>query len=91
MGSIQIEEHLRNPTPPLEENQLIVNAVDIAAKIKPQAIYAEFPISPTSYYDGFRKLTYDRFANAANGLAWWLTAQIGKSKVFDNADLYWSK
>ncbi|KAI9647504.1 hypothetical protein NHQ30_003889 [Ciborinia camelliae] len=83
MGSIQSEQYLRNPSPPLEEDQLIVNAVDIAAKVKPQAVYAEFPISLTSYDEGFQRLTYQQFANAVNGLAWWLTAQIGKSKVFD--------
>ncbi|ESZ91289.1 NRPS-like enzyme [Sclerotinia borealis F-4128] len=83
MGSSQTEEYLRNPTPPLEEDQLIVNAVDIAAKVKPQAIYAEFPVSSTSYDEGFRTVNYERLANAVNGLAWWLTAQIGKSKLFD--------
>ncbi|KAJ8071245.1 hypothetical protein OCU04_001580 [Sclerotinia nivalis] len=83
MEVTQIEEYLKAPTPPREEDQLIVNAVDFAARFKPQAIYAEFPVSPNSYGEGFSRVTYERFANAVNGLAWWLTAQIGKSKTFD--------
>ncbi|KAF2807321.1 acetyl-CoA synthetase-like protein [Mytilinidion resinicola] len=63
--------------------QVLVNVVDGLAKVKPHATYAYLPISPTGYEKGFRKLTYQKFANAVNGLAWWLTTQFGKSTSFE--------
>ncbi|KAJ5726313.1 NRPS-like enzyme [Penicillium malachiteum] len=58
-------------------NQLLPNLIDRYALIKPDAIYAEYPVNPTSYDKGYRKITYKNFANAINGIAHWLTEQLG--------------
>ncbi|KAJ5100641.1 acetyl-CoA synthetase-like protein [Penicillium angulare] len=56
---------------------LFPNLIDYYAKIKPDAIYAECPINPTSYDEGYRKITYKAFANAINGLAQFLVDALG--------------
>ncbi|KAF9892148.1 hypothetical protein FE257_002554 [Aspergillus nanangensis] len=57
--------------------QLIPHVVDHYAQVKPNAIYAEYPVSPTSYADGYRPVTFRAFANAINGISWWLTETLG--------------
>ncbi|KAE8133310.1 NRPS-like enzyme [Aspergillus pseudotamarii] len=57
--------------------QLIPNIIDHYAQVKPDAIYAEYPISPMSYEDGYRPITFRALANAINGIAWWLTEKLG--------------
>ncbi|KAJ5929819.1 acetyl-CoA synthetase-like protein [Penicillium verhagenii] len=57
--------------------QLLPNLVDHYAKTKPEAVYAEYPVNPLSYDDGYRPITYKAFANAINGLAHWLTNELG--------------
>jgi hypothetical protein len=56
MGPLQLE------TTPLPEwhmgkKDFLVNIVDYMARKAPRALYAEFPISPTSYKLGYRKIT----------------------------------
>ena len=53
------------------------------ARKTPRALYAEFPISITSYKLGYRKITYGDLANAVNGVAWWLEKMLGKGKNFE--------
>ncbi|GMG06595.1 unnamed protein product [Aspergillus oryzae] len=57
--------------------QLLPHIVDHYAKVKPEAIYAEYPISLMTYEDGYRPITFRLFANAINGIAWWLTEKLG--------------
>ncbi|KAI2996525.1 hypothetical protein CBS147346_9312 [Aspergillus niger] len=57
--------------------QLLPHIVDHYAKVKPEAIYAEYPVSLMSYDDGYRPITFKAFANAINGIAWWLTEKLG--------------
>lgn len=57
--------------------QLLPHIVDHYAKVKPDAIYAEYPVSLMSYDDGYRPITFKAFANAINGIAWWLTEKLG--------------
>lgn len=64
-----------------QEKQLLVNIVDNLAATKPDAAYAYLPVSPNGYEEGFKKLSYKQFANAVNGLAWWLTAELGKGNL----------
>lgn len=40
-------------------------------------MYGLWPIAPTSYEAGFRTITYAQLANVINGLAWWITAELG--------------
>ncbi|KAJ5591981.1 uncharacterized protein N7459_002350 [Penicillium hispanicum] len=61
----------------LPDNELFPHVVDHYARVKPDAIYAEYPKSPMAYDDGFRCVSFRAFANAINGLAWWLTETLG--------------
>ncbi|PYI12696.1 acetyl-CoA synthetase-like protein [Aspergillus sclerotiicarbonarius CBS 121057] len=60
--------------------ELIPHLVDSYATTTPDAIYAEYPVSPVSYDDGYRPVTYRSFANAVNGVAWWLTQTLGPGR-----------
>ncbi|KAJ5613188.1 NRPS-like enzyme [Penicillium lagena] len=60
---------------PCEE--LLPTIVDHYAAVHPDKVYAEYPLSPTSYADGYRKITYRDLANAVNGIARWLNGQLG--------------
>lgn len=62
------------------ENELLPNLVDYYARVSPQRLYAEYPRSPLSYEDGYRQITYREYANAINGIAWWLLDTIGSGK-----------
>ncbi|KAF2800542.1 acetyl-CoA synthetase-like protein [Melanomma pulvis-pyrius CBS 109.77] len=85
MASVQFTEGTGRPSPlPIHQRkQLLVNIIDGLATVKPHATYAYLPISPIDYSKGFRRLTYQKFANAVNGLAWWLTTQFGRSTSFE--------
>ncbi|RAK99268.1 NRPS-like enzyme [Aspergillus ibericus CBS 121593] len=58
--------------------QLVPHIVDHYATIKPEAIYAEYPVSLMTYEDGYRPITFKAFANAVNGIAWWLVEKLGR-------------
>jgi acyl-CoA synthetase (AMP-forming)/AMP-acid ligase II len=81
MGS-QVEIY-RLPEWHIGKKDILVNIVDYMARKAPRALYAEFPISPTSYNAGYRKITYEDLANAVNGVAWWLEKMLGKGKNFE--------
>lgn len=66
-----------------QQKQLLNHVVDITARDAPEKLYAEYPISSTSYDEGFRKITFAAFANAINGVAWWLHNTIGPGNNFD--------
>ncbi|TVY56661.1 Non-canonical non-ribosomal peptide synthetase FUB8 [Lachnellula cervina] len=65
------------------EKKLLNNMVDYLALAKPQAPFAEYPKSPTTYSAGFQKINYATFANAVNGIAWWLKDNLGPSTSFE--------
>ncbi|KAG9231151.1 hypothetical protein BJ875DRAFT_383602 [Amylocarpus encephaloides] len=74
-------------TPPVAHpahrtKQLLPNIVDGMAHTRPQMLYGELPVSLTSYDQGYRTITYGAFANAINGIAWWLTKELGPGKNF---------
>jgi acyl-coenzyme A synthetase/AMP-(fatty) acid ligase len=83
MATIQFSEGTDAPVPLLQRKQLLNNIVDGLAKTKPSALYAEIPISLTTYEAGFRKITYRMLANAINGVAWWLKEELGISQNFE--------
>lgn len=69
---------------PLEwRTKLLPQIIDYRAKVTPNLLYAEYPISPTSYDQGFRKSTYKDLANAINGVAWWLQSSLGPPTTFN--------
>lgn len=61
------------------QNDLLPHVVDRLARERPEAIYGLWPVAPDSYDAGFRAVTYTQLANIINGLAWWLTEQLGPS------------
>lgn len=60
--------------------ELVPNIVDHLSEVRPTALYAEYPVSTLSYAEGYRKITYGDFANAINGVAWWLHETLGPGK-----------
>ena len=63
--------------------QLLNRMVDDIARVRPTAVWAEMPVSTTSYGPGFRKITYRMFANAINGVAWWMHHSLGPGQDFE--------
>jgi len=59
------------------QNELLPHIVDHLSRVRPDAIYAEYPHSPTTYAEGYRAITYRQFANAINGCARWLVDTLG--------------
>ncbi|MCJ1245408.1 hypothetical protein MMC30_002612 [Trapelia coarctata] len=62
------------------KQDLVPHMVDHLAEFKPHQLYAEYPVSPLSYEKGYRKISYSDFANAVNGIAWWLFRILGPGK-----------
>lgn len=67
---------------PSARNKLIVHHVDDIAAEHPGTLYAEYPRTPTTFADGFRRVTYNDLSNAINGFAWWLEQTLGKGSGF---------
>jgi acyl-coenzyme A synthetase/AMP-(fatty) acid ligase len=62
---------------------LYADMVDELAAATPNATYAIYPASAEDYEKGFKTLSYKQFSNIANGLAWWLTVQLGKGQTLE--------
>ncbi|KAL8994171.1 MAG: hypothetical protein Q9169_005790 [Polycauliona sp. 2 TL-2023] len=71
------------PRPPHLSDDLIPNLVDKRAELTPNHTYAEYPVSPHSYDQGFRSITYHDLANAINGIASWLRQTLGSSQTLE--------
>lgn len=56
----------------------LLDILDHYAHLQPDEIFAEYPKSPSTYNQGYRKITYLCLANAVNGAAGWLINTIGK-------------
>ncbi|RAH59063.1 NRPS-like enzyme [Aspergillus piperis CBS 112811] len=50
--------------------------LDHYAHLRPDAVFAEYPLSQSSYSQGYRKITYHDLANAVNGVARWLIQNL---------------
>ena len=75
---------LFNEAPSFEfTGDLIPHLVDKRARLTPDAIYAEYPVSTVSYDKGYRQITYGDFANAVNGAARWLIDTLGPGQSFE--------
>ncbi|TVY78113.1 Non-canonical non-ribosomal peptide synthetase FUB8 [Lachnellula suecica] len=83
MAQLIFNEGNSSPTILHRKSQLLVNILDGMARTRPQALYAEFPVSATTYEDGFFKVNYAAFANAVNGMAWWLETTLGRGENFE--------
>ncbi|KAK3174025.1 putative NRPS-like protein biosynthetic cluster [Lepraria neglecta] len=62
---------------------LLPHLVDKRAALTPNIIYSEYPVSTSTYEEGYRKITYKDFANAVNGAAAWLVDTLGPGKDFE--------
>jgi acyl-CoA synthetase (AMP-forming)/AMP-acid ligase II len=63
--------------------QLLPAILDRRAQSEPDRVWAKFPVSPTSYDQGFRAATYGQMRNAVNRVAWMLVETVGPSSQFD--------
>ena len=62
---------------------LLPHLVDKRAVLTPDTLYSEYPVSALTYDEGYRKITYNDFANAINGVARWLVETLGSGKDFE--------
>ena len=83
MPTLQFSEGPEPPAPLPHRKQLLNHMVDGMAQVRPESVWAKIPQDNLSYDAGYRKITYRLFANAINGMAWWLRREIGESKHFD--------
>lgn len=84
MAFPQTLQGLDDVAEPLEPGkQLLNHMVDDIARVRPCSVWAEMPVSTTSYEAGFRKITYRMLANAINGAAWWMHESLGPGKEFE--------
>lgn len=63
--------------------KLLNHIVDDMSRERPEAIYAELPISPTSFDEGFRQVSFRDLSNAINGMAWWFHHSLGPGHDFE--------
>jgi len=85
MATIVFEEGHGGPKHPNHSHskkQLLNNIIDGMVRTRPNALWAVVPVSTTTYEAGYRKVTYYALANAVNGIAWWLTDELGPGKDF---------
>ena len=76
MATMVVQEGAEAPRPSLRREELLNCIVDSIAQIRPQALYAEIPISTTRCNEGYRKISYSALANSINGVAWWWSSQV---------------
>ncbi|KAL2812311.1 putative NRPS-like enzyme [Aspergillus granulosus] len=70
-------------TSPEDEPRLLPALLDYRAAYYPDLIWGKFPVSPTSYKQGFRTATYSQMRNAVDRVAWLLVERVGPSTTFD--------
>ncbi|KAI9043969.1 putative NRPS-like enzyme [Aspergillus affinis] len=70
-----------------QEPRLLPALLDHRAACQPDQAWAKFPVSPTSYDQGFQGATYSQMRNAVDSMAWFLDANIGKNNLLTNVDV----
>ncbi|PVH73918.1 putative AMP dependent ligase/synthetase [Cadophora sp. DSE1049] len=70
-------------TPHVENNELLPIILENRAKSDPYGVWAKFPISSSTYKEGFRSATHLELLNAVNKLAWLLEESLGRSENFE--------
>ena len=74
---------LRNPTYKPDDGCIIIpTKLDQLAQHSPDHVFAAIPRSE-NLADGLEDITISTLAGAVNRVAWWLEAEIGKSKIFE--------
>ncbi|KAH7411425.1 putative NRPS-like enzyme [Cadophora sp. MPI-SDFR-AT-0126] len=70
-------------TPHVENNELLPIILENRANSDPHGIWAKFPISSTTYKEGFRSATHLELLNAVSKVAWLLEKSLGRSENFE--------
>ena len=60
------------------EQWIVPNIVDRIAKSTPGRLYAEFPVSPLTYKEGYRGVSFQELSNAINCVANFLHSELGR-------------
>lgn len=66
-----------------ESGRLLPSILEHRAASEPDRVWAKFPVSSTSYDQGFRAATYSQINSAVNQVAWILQDDIGISTQSD--------
>ncbi|KAF7923628.1 hypothetical protein BELL_0440g00040 [Botrytis elliptica] len=85
MAPTSSEENLPSPKAGCwrhDKRRLLIDMLDERARVCPDALFGEYPISLINYSQGYRKITYAQLANAVNGAAKFLTEKLGPGKDF---------
>ncbi|KAG4420085.1 hypothetical protein IFR04_006744 [Cadophora malorum] len=69
-------------SPHVESNELLPTILENRAKSDPHGIWAKFPISSSTYREGFRSATHLELLNAVNKMAWLLEESLGRSEDY---------
>ncbi|KAE9380743.1 putative NRPS-like enzyme [Stipitochalara longipes BDJ] len=64
-------------------HQLLPTIFETRAKLNPDGVFAQFPVSPTNYDSGFRSVTNLQALNAINHVAWAIEKSFGKGQNFE--------
>ncbi|KAG4438803.1 hypothetical protein IFR05_005694 [Cadophora sp. M221] len=67
----------------VESNELLPIILENRAKTDPHGVWAKFPVSSTTYAEGFRSATHLELLNAVNKVAWLLEESLGRSETFE--------
>ena len=87
--TLPISEAVGANEPLTAKKQPLNQVVDIIAKSRPYGVGDGMPISATTYKSGFRRIHYQQFANAVNGMAWWLHDTLCPGYHFETL-AFWS-
>lgn len=81
MGTINVNNVTNVNSSSTFYSQLIPTVIDQIAETEPGATFAAVSISPTGIDAGYQNITYQQLANAINGVAWWLEAELGRGDM----------
>lgn len=81
MGTINVNNVTNVNSSSTFYSQLIPTVIDQIAETEPGATFAAVSISPTGIDVGYQNITYQQLANAINGVAWWLEAELGRGDM----------
>lgn len=66
-----------------DSDELLPKRIDQIANLTPNRTWAEFPVSFSSYKEGYTKLSYRQLAHAINQAAHWITDEYGSGIDFE--------
>ncbi|KAH7382441.1 hypothetical protein DE146DRAFT_226995 [Phaeosphaeria sp. MPI-PUGE-AT-0046c] len=82
MGSISTDPEAW----PSVTEELLPTTLFKLAKQFPNRRYAEYFTDAANVADGYRKISFEDFANAVHAMAWWIEGHIGKPEVANGTE-----